>query len=213
MVLLLLFVSCAQAEEFSIGKHYEVLQTPSVTRDPSKVEVVEVFWFGCNHCYSLEAYLQPWKKSLPEYVDFWKSPVVSGWHTSAQTHARLFYASKALNIQDQAVFAAFNAIQREGKLLSGETELEYFFRGFGIDKERIRSVINSFGVKNAVKQADSRTRKWQVTGVPTLIVNGKYKVSATRELSTQRLLEVVDFLVKKERKSTQNRETPSSYQP
>ena len=194
----LLFFSCAQAEEYVAGRHYEILDSPSVTRDPSKVEVVEVFWFGCNHCYALESYILPWKKTLPKDVDYWKSHAT--WNPTLKIHARLFYSAKALGIEDKIVPGAFTAIQREGRFLTGNSELEYFFRGFGVEKEKYFSVSNSFGVNNAVKQADNRMRQWTITGVPTLIVNGKYKVSGTREVGTDRLLDVVDFLIEKERR-------------
>ena len=197
-VWLLLFFSCAQAEEYVQGRHYQILDNPTVTRNPSKIEVVEVFWFGCNHCYALESYIQPWKKNLPNDVDFWKSHIT--WNAQAETHARLFYSAKALGIEEKAIPAAFTAIWREGRNLLGNSEVEYFFKGFGIEKERYLSVSNSFGVNNAVKQANNRMRQWAVTGVPTIIVNGKYKVSGTREIGTSKLLEVVDFLIEKERK-------------
>ena len=197
-VLLLLFFSCTQAEEYVEGRHYQILDNPTVTRNPSKVEVVEVFWFGCNHCYSLESYIQPWKRNLPNDVDFWKSHIT--WNAQAETHARLFYSAKALGIEEKAIPAAFTAIWREGRNRLGNSEVEYFFKGFGIEKERYLSVSNSFGVNNAVKQANNRMRQWTVTGVPTIIVNGKYKVSGTREIGTSKLLDVVDFLIEKERR-------------
>ncbi|SUZ52734.1 uncharacterized protein METZ01_LOCUS5588 [marine metagenome] len=197
-MLLLLFFSCTQAEEFVAGRHYEILDNPTVTRNPSKVEVVEVFWFGCNHCYALESFVQPWKRNLPNDVDFWKSHIT--WNAQAETHARLFYSAKALGIEEKAVPAAFTSIWREGRNLLGNSEVEYFFKGFGVEKERYLSVSNSFGVNNAVKQADNRMRQWAVTGVPTLIVNGKYKVSGTREIGTSKLLDVVNFLIEKERR-------------
>ena len=197
-VLLLLFFSCTQAEEYVEGRHYQILDNPTVTRNPSKVEVVEVFWLGCNHCYSLESYIQPWKRNLPNDVDFWKSHIT--WNAQAETHARLFYSAKALGIEEKAIPAAFTAIWREGRNLLGNSEVEYFFKGFGIEKERYLSVSNSFGVNNAVKQANNRMRQWTVTGVPTIIVNGKYKVSGTREIGTSKLLDVVDFLIEKERR-------------
>ena len=197
-VLLLLFFSCTQADEYVEGRHYQILDNPTVTRNPSKVEVVEVFWFGCNHCYSLESYIQPWKRNLPNDVDFWKSHIT--WNAQAETHARLFYSAEALGIEEKAIPAAFTAIWREGRNLLGNSEVEYFFKGFGIEKERYLSVSNSFGVNNAVKQANNRMRQWTVTGVPTIIVNGKYKVSGTREIGTSKLLDVVDFLIEKERR-------------
>ena len=165
---LVFFLSCAQAEDYIAGRHYQLLDTPSITRDPTKVEVVEVFWFGCNHCYALESYIQPWKKALSNDVDFWKSHAT--WNPTLKTHARLFYSAKALGIEEKIIPAAFTAIQREGRVLTGNSELEYFFKGFGIEKDRYLSISKSFGVNNALKQADNRMRKWSITGVPTLIV-------------------------------------------
>ena len=202
MVFILLFFSVAEAEDFTLGKHYQALKSNLATRDPSKVEVVEVFWFGCNHCFFLESYLQPWKKKLPKDVDFWKSHAT--WNPTLKIHARLFYSAKALGVGVQTVPAAFNAIQREKKFLTGNSELEYFFKGLGIEKEKYQSVSRSFGVDNAVRQADYRMRQWEISAVPTLIVNGKYKVSPTREIGIEKILEVVDFLIQKERKFLTN---------
>jgi thiol:disulfide interchange protein DsbA len=114
-------------------------------------------------------------------------------------HASIYYTAKALGIEQQFVPAAFNTIQNEGRMLTGNTELEYFFRGFNVDKDKYKAVSTSFGVRNAVDQADKKMKQWQVTGVPSLIVNGKYRVSASRAVRTDQLFEVVDFLVEKER--------------
>jgi len=195
----LVFFSCAQAEEFVAGRHYQVLDTPTITRDPSKVEVVEVFWFGCNHCYALESYIQEWKRNLPKDVDFWKSHAT--WNPTLKIHARLFYSAKALGLEDKVVPAAFTALWREGRGLTGNSELEYFFKGFGIEKGKYLSVSDSFGVNNAVIQANNRMKTWSITGVPTLIVNGKYKVTGTREIGTAKILDVVNFLIQKERRA------------
>ena len=119
-------------------------------------------------------------------------------------HARLFYTAKALGIEEKVTPAAFTAIHRERRFLTGNSELEYFFRGFGINKERYNSVSTSFGVENSVNQANKRMRQWSITAVPTLIVNGKYKVSANRSLGTEDILDVVNFLIKKERQLLPN---------
>jgi len=184
-------------EKYTQGVHYELIDNPTTVRDPSKVEVIEVFWFGCNHCYALEPYLARWKKEMPEDVSFSKSPAT--WNEMLKTHARMYYTAKALGIEQQFIPAAFNTIQNERRMLTGNTELEYFFMGFDIEREKYKSVNKSFGVSNAVDQADKRMKQWKVTGVPTLIVNGKYKVSASRAVRTDQLFDVVDFLVEKER--------------
>ena len=184
-------------ERFRAGVHYELLDNPTKVRDPSKIEVTEVFWFGCNHCYALEPYIARWKRDIPLDVTFIKSPAT--WNDMLKTHARIYYTAKALGIEQQVVPAAFNTIQNEGKMLTGNTELEYYFRGFDVDKDRYKAVSTSFGVRNAVDQADKKMKDWKVTGVPSLVVNGKYKVAASRSVRTDELFDVVDFLIEKER--------------
>ncbi len=203
---LLILVSCSEEtakksdlvkDKYQEGVHFELLKNPSAVRNSTKVEVVEVFWFGCNHCYALESYLTQWKRDMPADIDFWKSHAT--WNEILKIHARMFYTARALGIDKQLVPAAFNTIQTEGRSLTGNSELEYYFKGFGVEREKYKSVSSSFGVKNALKQADQRMKQWNITGVPTLIVNGKYKVSASRSVGTDRLLDVVDFLIEKER--------------
>jgi len=184
-------------EKYRAGVHYELVDNPTTVRDPSKIEVTEVFWFGCNHCYALEPYIARWKKDVPADVAFIKSPAT--WNEMLKTHANIYYTAKALGIEQQFVPAAFNTIQNEGRMLTGNTELEYYFRGFDIDRNKYKAVSTSFGVRNAVEQADKKMKQWKVTGVPSLIVNGKYKVSASRAVRTDQLFDVVDFLVEKER--------------
>ena len=203
---LLILVSCSEEtakksdlvkDKYQEGVHFELLKNPSAVRNSTKVEVVEVFWFGCTHCYALESYLTQWKRDMPADIDFWKSHAT--WNEILKIHARMFYTARALGIDKQLVPAAFNTIQTEGRSLTGNSELEYYFEGFGVEREKYKSVSSSFGVKNALKQADQRMKQWNITGVPTLIVNGKYKVSASRSVGTDRLLDVVDFLIEKER--------------
>ena len=184
-------------ERFKAGVHYELLDNPTKVRDPSKIEVTEVFWFGCNHCYALEPYIARWKREMPLDVTFIKSPAT--WNDMLKTHARIYYTAKALGIEQQFVPAAFNTIQNEGRMLTGNTELEYYFRGFDVEKDRYKAVSTSFGVRNAVDQADKKMKDWKVTGVPSLVVNGKYKVAASRSVRTDELFDVVDFLIEKER--------------
>ena len=184
-------------EKFRAGVHYELLDNPTKVRDPSKIEVTEVFWFGCNHCYALEPYIARWKRDIPLDVTFIKSPAT--WNDMLKTHATIYYTAKALGIEQQFVPAAFNTIQNEGKMLTGNTELEYYFRGFDVQKDRYKAVSTSFGVRNAVDQADKKMKEWKVTGVPSLVLNGKYKVAASRSVRTDELFDVVDFLIEKER--------------
>jgi len=182
------------ASEYIEGKHYTQLKEPVPTRDPTKVEVIEFFWLSCGHCFNVERLVSVWKKSLSKDIDFYQTHIT--WNASAETQARLMYTARALGIESEAITGAFQAIHMERQLMSGQSELESFFRGLGVQTERYTSISSSFGVNNAVSQADKRMKSFKIKSVPAFIVNGKYKVEG---LGAAELLEVVDFLIEKER--------------
>ena len=185
------------ASNYQDGRHYETLEKPFPTRDSSKVEVIEFFWLSCGHCYNLEGYVSVWEKTLPNDVDFYRSHIT--WHAQAETQARLMYTARALGIEEEAIAGAFYAIHRERQLMTGQSELESFFRGLGVSTEKYRAISSSFGVNNAVSQANKRMRNYKLQSVPSFIVNGKFKVAAIQGQSTEELIEVVEYLVEKER--------------
>ena len=93
------------------GVNYDPLVPAQPTNvSPGKVEVVEVFWLGCPHCYALEPFIQSWLKSKPAYIDFVRVPVM--WGPVHRAHARLFYALQALNRSD-LFEKAFDTIQQQ----------------------------------------------------------------------------------------------------
>lgn len=185
------------ASNYQEGRHYETLEKPFPTRDSSKVEVIEFFWLSCGHCYNLEGYVSVWEKTLPNDVDFYRSHIT--WHAQAETQARLMYTARALGIEEEAIAGAFYAIHRERQLMTGQSELESFFRGLGVSTEKYRAISSSFGVNNAVSQANKRMRNYKLQSVPSFIVNGKFKVAAIQGQSTEELIEVVEYLIEKER--------------
>ena len=84
----ILFISYSLiSDEYKAGKHYQILPQTIATRDAKKIEIIEFFWFGCGHCYSLENQLKSWEEKLPSDIDFWRSPVT--WNEMAKTHAKL----------------------------------------------------------------------------------------------------------------------------
>ena len=185
------------ASNYQEGRHYETLEKSFPTRDSSKVEVIEFFWLSCGHCYNLEGYVSVWEKTLPNDVDFYRSHIT--WHAQAETQARLMYTARALGIEEEAIAGAFYAIHRERQLMTGQSELESFFRGLGVSTEKYRAISSSFGVNNAVSQANKRMRNYKLQSVPSFIVNGKFKVAAIQGQSTEELIEVVEYLIEKER--------------
>ena len=151
---------------------------------------------GCGHCFSLEAMLGDWKAEAGQDVDFFRLPVV--WNSQTKTHAKLFFAAETLEIPE-AIGGIFGAIHYSRKMMTSDKEVIPFFQGYGVDEKEYLAATNSFGLKNNLRKAELFAFKYGIKGVPAFIVNGKYKVSATRELGTEELLDVVDYLIAKER--------------
>jgi thiol:disulfide interchange protein DsbA len=179
------------------GTHYERLPEAVRTADPARIEVVEVFWYGCGHCYQLEPLIKKWKPSLAADVDFRRSPAM--WNKLMAVHAQAFYAAQVLGVLEKMNDPLFAALNVDRKKLETEDEIAALFAQNGVKEEDFRKAFNSFGVQSSVKQADARQRSYRITGTPEMIVNGKFRVSARLAGSPEAALKVVDFLVEKER--------------
>ncbi|TYL46826.1 thiol:disulfide interchange protein DsbA/DsbL [Marinomonas sp. IMCC 4694] len=199
LVLSLLIPLTAAAAQYSDGNGYTTIKTPVRTSDPSKVEVTEIFWYGCPHCFSLEPITQAWKKNLPSDVDFKFLPAVFG--RSWLAHAKAFYVADLLNITDKIHTPLFNAIHIDKRNLSSEDALASFFANYGVSEDEFRKQFNSFAVNSRLSQADAKIRAYGARGVPGLIVNGKYLVTAATANGNENIYNVVDFLIEKERQN------------
>lgn len=189
----------AEAASFVAGTHYDVLPQPVRTRNSSKIEVVEVFWYGCPHCYHFEPLINAWKQAKADDVDFWRSPAM--WNGAMKVHAQAFYTAKALGVLEKLHTPLFTSLVVERKRLADEGELADLFAAYGVDKKKFSDTFNSFGVVSQVKQADARARSYKISGTPELVVNGKYRVSSGKAGGQKEMLDVVDFLVAKERQA------------
>lgn len=194
VLVLNLFCSFAVSEDYQEGRHYELIE-PLPTRNPEKIEVIEFFWFGCGHCFSLEQLIKNWKSEVSSEVDFFRLPVV--WNAQTKTHAKLFFATETLQVPE-AIQGIFSAIHYNRKMMLSDKEVIPFFQGYGIPEDQYLAATNSFGLKNNLRKAELFAFKYGIKGVPAFIVNGKYKVSATREIGTEDLLDVVNYLIEKE---------------
>jgi thiol:disulfide interchange protein DsbA len=201
--LILSLAACAEGNQaealYKEGVHYSVLEQSVRTVDASKIEVTEVFWYGCGHCFRFEPMLHQWERSLAADVAFRQSPAM--WNSAMETHARAFYTAKALGVLNKLHQPLFNALNIENKQLTDEDDLADLFATFGVDKEKFHKTFKSFGVTSQVKQADSRARSYQITGTPEIVVNGQYRVSARMAGGQPQMLKVVDFLIDKIRKN------------
>jgi len=182
---------------FVEGEHYVVLDRPVPTRDSSKVEVVEMFSYGCPHCYEFETSIKAWSKQQPGDVDFWVFPAV--WNKSMELYAGAFYAARELKVAEKIHQPLFAAIVIEQKSIRNESDLAEFFAKHGVDKKAFTEALNSTVVKTSVKHAEERVRLYKPVGVPEIIVNGKYRVDRMRAGGLTEMLAVTEYLVNKER--------------
>ena len=182
---------------FEEGKNYDLITPALRTPDPDKIEVVEFFWYGCGHCYTFEPMVAAWKKKLADDVEFNGSPAM--WNPQMELHARAYYTADVLGVLDTMNLVLFQAMNVDGKRLASEEEIKALFVANGVEADAFTKAFNSFGVTSQVKQADARARTAKITGTPSMMVNGKYLVTARKAGSQAGMLEVADFLVEKER--------------
>ncbi len=195
--------SAAPAEKYQAEKEYHVIPVPVRTANPDKIEVNEVFWYGCPHCYHFEAILEPWAKKLPDDVDFERTPAI--WRANMESHARAYYAAKQLNVLDAMHPIIFKSMQEEKKPLLNEDQVAEVFVAHGIEDAAIRKAYNSFSVQSLTKQGDARVRSYGITGTPEIVINGKYRISSSDTGSQEAMLDVANFLIEKERKDKKSR--------
>jgi len=179
------------------GEHYVVLDRPVPTRDNSKIEVVEMFTYGCPHCYELEPLVKAWGKQQASDVDFWVFPAV--WSRPMKLYARAFYVANELNVSDKIHAPLFNAIVIEQKSISNEGDLADFFESYGVNRKDFTEAFNSSEIETQVAHAEERVRLYKPVGAPEIIVNGKYRVDRMHAGGLTEMLMVTDYLVNKER--------------
>ncbi len=186
-----LFLVNAQAE-FKEGVHYDRILTPVPTSDPEKIEVVELFWYGCPHCYQFEPFISNWLQNKPEDVAFVRipAPLRKDW----VNHARAYYVAETLGILDKVHTPLFEQIHKAEQPTDKEDSLAAFFARHGVEDAKFRELFSSFGVQARVQQAEQKSRAYRAGGVPTLIVNGKYRVNIQKNV-----FDVINYLVGMER--------------
>lgn len=204
MSLMLLSTQGFAAEVWQEGTHYQTLPFPIKTEDPTKLEVLEIFWYGCPHCYEFNNnYLKRWEKALPEDVNFTLMPATfKGW----TEHAKIFYAAKILGIQEEMHQELFDTIQSNQQKHKTVESLKPLFIKRGVDAVAFDQLFETGGFRKvsqidlAVAQADKTMSAVKITGVPALIVNGKYKVGVRESGGLGNMLKITDYLLEKERK-------------
>ena len=187
---LIAFSANAQAE-YELGKDYQLIDNPLPVRQDGMVEVSEIFWYGCNHCYSFESTINNWDANKPDYVKFSKMPVT--WSQIHQLHASLYHTIEALKLGKGAHTAVFTTIHKENNFLGSQKSVVKFLSKLGVDEEKSKQYLNSFAVKQKVSRGIQVSRQLRITSVPMIIVDGKYMIVS--KSSRQEMLDVLDYVV------------------
>jgi protein dithiol oxidoreductase (disulfide-forming) len=182
------------SERFKEGPNYKkVLPAQPTNVAPGKVEVVEVFWYGCAHCFQLDPAIESWRnKGKPQYVEFVRIPAM--WNDTLRMHARLYYTAEALGKLDTLHSTIFREMHVNNDPLNTMDKLTAFFKKQGVSPEDFQKTFASFAVESKLQRADFLNRRYQVNSVPTVVVNGKYVTDVSMAGGEPQLFQLIDEL-------------------
>ncbi len=189
----------AQPARFQQGVNYSPLVPAQPTSvSPGQVEAVEVFWYGCQHCYALDPALESWRTSgKAPYVQFVRVPAM--WNDLLKVHARLFYALEALGKLEELHTPIFREIHLRRNMLDTTDKIVSFVRGHGITAEEYQKAATSFAVESKLRRAEELNRRYKVQGVPMVVINGKWTADVGSAGGNQQLVQLIDEVAARER--------------
>ena len=197
LVMMFVFLSAVSARNYDAGIEYKRLKSPVPTQvEAGKVEVVELFWYGCPHCFRLEPELNKWLKNKPKNVEFIRIPAI--FNKTWALHAKAYYTADFLGIMDKIHKPFFDAIHLKKQRLNTAAAVKKFFIQHGVSEKDFDGVFNSFGVDAKVRRAKELSRQYNISGVPALVVNGKYLTDGPMAGGRKGMIEVLNYLIKME---------------
>lgn len=196
-------IAAAALGQWQAGTHYKLLPAPQPLHVAGgKIEVNEIFWYGCAHCYALDPTLEGWKADKPADVEFVRIPVI--WGPVHRQHAKLFYTLQALH-RPELHSKVFDAIHQQGLPLAARDEVEAramhlaFFTSQGVTGKDFNAAYDSVSVASNLLRAEELTKRFAVASVPIMVVNGKYSTSVTEAGGATQLLSLINDLAASEK--------------
>ena len=184
-------------KRFQAGTHYFPIEDAD-TGDADVVEVVEVFSYMCPHCATFQPYVSQWHENLPDNVKFTRIPV--SFQPSWQMLAIAYYTAENLGILEESHPAMFRAIHQQNQRFRSMDQLAEFYSQFGVSKERFLSTAQSFAIDSQMRRGEARIRQFEISGTPSLVVDGTYRIAAGGALrGYDQLLDVADELIAEQR--------------
>jgi len=192
----------AKPVPYQEGLHYFLIEgAPAATSGP--MELVEAFSYLCSHCSTFEPYIGAWQKRKPDNVEFRRIPVVFG-RGSWELYARGYVTAEMMNVGEEAHIAMMDRLWKEKKMMRSMEELADFYSQFGVDKEKFLATSGSFAVETRLKKDQQKIQTYGITGTPSLVLNGKYRIAGSAAVpSFDVMLDVVDYLIASESAGTQ----------
>lgn len=189
--------------QFKEGKNYtRMIPTQPTVGGADKIEVAEVFMYSCPHCYDLEAYINRWAEDKDPSIRFVRIP--ASFNQLALLHAQLYYTEiflgKSGKLRDPIAFRnmVFEEYHRRSNRLTSQMAIQRLFTRAGVSADDFNRIWNSFEVNQALRVAADLARRYNVTSVPMVIVNGKYRTDMGMAGSYPKLIELIDELTVRE---------------
>ena len=183
----------AQARRPEAGVDFSELRPQQPVEAKGKVEVLEFFWYGCPHCYTLEPLLEKWAAQLPADVQFRRVPAV--FNDNWARDAAVFYTFEALGVLEKLHRPFFDAIHRDRVNTRDQSARNDWLQKNGVDVKRFEDAYKSFGVQSKVKRAQQLSVAYRIDGTPALAVQGRYTISAEQGRTQQGMLGIADYLI------------------
>lgn len=198
LIAFLLMTPAVMAAEWEEGTHYQTLSDPVETRSGDQLELAEVFWYGCPSCYRMQPVIEEWKKGKAEDVNLRHVP--ASLRRDWEPHAKAFYVARELDVLDEIHSAMFDALAEERRSLNDVDAIASFFEEEGVaEAEAVRDAWGSFAVDTAMRRGRQFQQGAQVSGTPTLVVEGKYVISVRGAGNYENMLAIAEHLLEKER--------------
>jgi thiol:disulfide interchange protein DsbA len=200
LLTLLLATSLASAqalpEKYQAGKHYFAINPPQPTSSGNKVEVIEVFSYGCIHCASFQPMVDEWKKKMPAGAAFSYMPAF--FQPTFALFGRGYYTAEVLGVAEKGHQDLFKALFVEQKPIHSLEDIARFYSAYGVKADDFVNTATSFAVETKVNRANQMVKNYNVDGTPTVVVAGKYRVTGASAEGYDKVFDVVNFLIAKE---------------
>jgi len=198
----------AMADAPKLGAEFDAVAQPISTDNPAKIEVMEIFWYGCPHCFHMEEPLNAWVKKLPKDVYFKRVPGLP--NPSWAPMAKAFYAMETLGVSEKLHTKLFEAIHKQKTLnpTDEKAAIDWVTQQSGLDRLKVEQAFKSFTINTDLNRAAQIFRNSGATGVPSLVIDGKYITSGTAAGGNEQALAVADYVISNVRADKTKAVTP-----